>query len=104
MTAPNDLTAPAPEPAAVPTQTPSSAPADAPVQTQPTVPPVGISKNEFIRHELKTPIGSIKGYISMLEEGDYGALTLTPDQQAVLGKIKGDLDALTDKINTLLAD
>ena len=63
-----------------------------------------VGKNQFIRHELKTPVGSIKGYLSMLEEGDYGKLELTPDQKEIILKIKTDLEELTGKIDTLLPD
>lgn len=63
-----------------------------------------VSKNQFIRHELKTELSSIEGYISMLEDGDYGELNLTPDQKEVLVKIKTNLEELTEKIDTLIAD
>jgi len=63
-----------------------------------------VNSNQFIRHELKTPIGTIKGYISMLEEGDYGELNLTEEQKIIFQKIKVNLESLIEKTNTLLPD
>jgi signal transduction histidine kinase len=53
---------------------------------------------------LKTPIGVIRGYISMLKDGDFGQLTLTDEQNEIFKKIDNDLLNLIEKINTLLKD
>ena len=61
-------------------------------------------ENKIIRHELKTPIGVIRGYMSMLKDGDFGTLTLNDEQKKVFEKIDVDLLNLIEKINTLLKD
>jgi signal transduction histidine kinase len=58
----------------------------------------------FIRHELKTPIGAIRGYLSMLKEGDFGNLNLTKEQNEIFAKVDNDLLELIKKIDTLLSD
>jgi len=58
----------------------------------------------FVRHELKTPVGVVRGYLSMLKDGDFGKLDLTPEQQDIFAKIDKDMLELINKINTLLAD
>jgi len=62
------------------------------------------NSNQFIRHELKTPLSVLRGYISMLLDGDYGELKLSPKQKEIFDKINSDIDAISDKINTLLKD
>jgi signal transduction histidine kinase len=60
--------------------------------------------NKIIRHELKTPIGIIRGYLSMLKDGDFGPLTLNDEQAQIFAKIDKDLTDLIEKINTLFKD
>jgi len=40
----------------------------------------------------------------MLLEGDYGELKLSPKQKEIFDKINGDINIISDKINTLLKD
>jgi signal transduction histidine kinase len=61
-------------------------------------------ENKITRHELKTPIGIIRGYLSMLKDGDFGPLVLNDEQKNTFEKIDADLLNLIEKINTLLKD
>jgi len=58
----------------------------------------------FVRHELKTPVGVVRGYLSMLKDGDFGKLELTTEQKEIFSRIDKDMLELINKINTLLAD
>jgi len=61
------------------------------------------SKSEFLSiaaHQLRTPITGIKGYISMILEGDYGKLTSA--QRFELERIYRSSDRLTRLINVFL--
>ncbi len=61
------------------------------------------AKSEFISiasHQLRTPISIIKGFSSMLQEGNYGAL---PEKaKEVVGKIGTSTERLNRLINDLL--
>lgn len=61
------------------------------------------SKSEFLSiaaHQLRTPITGVKGYVSMLLEGDYGELT--PPQRLELERIYRASDRLTRLIDVFL--
>lgn len=58
-------------------------------------------KSEFLSiasHQLRTPISGIKGYLSMLLEGDFGPINETPK------KIINDVYANTERLNGLVND
>ena len=53
-----------------------------------------------VSHELRTPLTSINGYIELLEDGDYGALT--PPQLGALAIIERNATRLRGLIEDLL--
>ncbi|MDQ3433496.1 MAG: HAMP domain-containing histidine kinase, partial [Actinomycetota bacterium] len=60
-------------------------------------------KAEFVSvasHELKTPINVIGGYLQLLDEGVYGALS--PKQAEVCGTISAQCDSLARLVRQLL--
>lgn len=60
-------------------------------------------KDEFISiasHELRTPLTSIKGYASLLREGDYGKVT--PKMLEGLDRIMSSTDRLENLVEDLL--
>ncbi|MDZ7611997.1 MAG: ATP-binding protein [Candidatus Moranbacteria bacterium] len=62
------------------------------------------AKNEFISiasHQLRTPLTSIKGFISMIMEGDYGKLSASINR--VLKKIYISNERLIKLVNDLLS-
>jgi len=61
------------------------------------------AKSNFVSavsHELRTPLAAIKGYASLLNSGQFGALQ--PPQQERIAKIEKHADLLTRLINNLL--
>lgn len=61
------------------------------------------AKSEFLSiasHQLYTPLTALRGYISMLEEGDYGQVS--PDQKPVLDILDKSATRLIDLIKNLL--
>ncbi len=61
------------------------------------------AKSNFVSavsHELRTPLAAIKGYASLLNNGQFGELQ--PPQKERLGKIEKHSDLLTQFINNLL--
>jgi len=61
------------------------------------------AKSEFISiasHQLRTPISIIKGYLSMISENDFGALT--PDQSKVIDKTTENIQQLNDIVDDIL--
>ncbi len=61
------------------------------------------AKSEFVSivsHQLRTPLTAVKGYISMMREGDYGELKT--EQQDTLGKVAQSAEHLITLINDLL--
>jgi len=62
------------------------------------------AKTEFLSiasHQLRTPLSAIRGYISLLEEGDFGQLDDT--QVKVLGKAQENVKRLISLVNDLLS-
>src|SRR5205823_13301369 len=60
-------------------------------------------KAEFVSvasHELKTPINVVQGYVQLLDEGVYGALS--EKQRAVLQTLESQLQALARLVKHLL--
>jgi len=60
-------------------------------------------QTEFISnvsHELRTPLHAIVGYVDLLQEGLYGALT--PEQAQVVGYIHESASGLLDLVSNLL--
>ncbi len=60
-------------------------------------------KAEFVSvasHELKTPINVIGGYVELMEDGMYGAIT--DEQREVLDRVTEQVDSLTRQVNQLL--
>ena len=55
---------------------------------------------DSMRHELRTPMVTIKGYSDMLIEGKFGKLT--PEQQEKLEKIKVNTNLLMDAVFKML--
>ncbi|HEV7147470.1 MAG TPA: ATP-binding protein [Pedococcus sp.] len=53
-----------------------------------------------ISHELRTPLTSISGYLELLEDGDYGALT--PQQRSALSIVDRNTTRLRGLIEDLL--
>ncbi len=53
-----------------------------------------------VSHELRTPITSILGYLEVLEDGGFGALT--SQQLRALGRLKGNSNRLLSLIDDLL--
>lgn len=63
-----------------------------------------LAKNEFISiasHQLRTPLTSIKGFISMIREGDYGRIGKETDE--ALRKIFISNERLIKLVNDLLS-
>jgi signal transduction histidine kinase len=61
------------------------------------------AKDEFISmasHQLRTPLTSVKGYISMVLEGDAGKVTTT--QKQLLGEAFGSSERMVHLINDFL--
>jgi signal transduction histidine kinase len=61
------------------------------------------AKSDFVSavsHELRTPLAAIKGYASLLGNGQFGPLA--PPQKERIVKIEKHADLLTDLINNLL--
>lgn len=54
-----------------------------------------------VTHELRTPMQAILGYMDMLLQGVYGALT--PEQDATLKRVQANARRLSSQINNLLA-
>lgn len=55
-----------------------------------------------LQHEVRTPLGQIKGYSEMIEEelGDYGAEELAPDLQKIRAAANRLLDLMDGKLQT----
>lgn len=61
------------------------------------------AKSEFLSiasHQLRTPLTALRGYISMLEEGDYGQMR--DEQKPILDILNKSAMRLIDLINNLL--
>ena len=61
-------------------------------------------KDEFVAmmsHQLRTPLTSIKGYLSLVLEGDVGPVA--PEQQRMLGEAFRSGDTMSHMINDLLS-
>jgi signal transduction histidine kinase len=61
------------------------------------------AKDEFISmasHQLRTPLTTIKGYLSMMQEGDAGKLT--PAQEEFVGYAFGSSERMVNLISDLL--
>ncbi|MBL7021873.1 GAF domain-containing protein [Patescibacteria group bacterium] len=61
------------------------------------------AKSEFLSiasHQLRTPLSGIKGYLSMLSEGDFGRLP--KDAQIVISDLFANADRMSRLINTFL--
>ncbi|MGI6611960.1 MAG: sensor histidine kinase [Candidatus Nanosyncoccaceae bacterium] len=61
-------------------------------------------KDEFVAmvsHQLRTPLTTIKGYLSLTLEGDVGQIT--PDQQRVLGEAFRASETMSHMINDFLS-
>ncbi|MFA6305072.1 MAG: HAMP domain-containing sensor histidine kinase [Patescibacteria group bacterium] len=61
------------------------------------------SKSEFLSiasHQLRTPLTGIKGYLSMILEGDYGAVT--PKVKPVIENVFQESDRMTRLVNIFL--
>lgn len=64
---------------------------------------VSAAKSEFVSivsHQLRTPLTAVKGYLSMLREGSYGALKEV--QQSALKKVFQSSERLISLVNDLL--
>lgn len=62
-----------------------------------------VAKSEFMSiasHQLRTPLAGVIGYLSMLVEGDYGAMQ--PDQAKVINEIYQASQRLVRLVNTFL--
>ncbi|OIP95148.1 hypothetical protein AUK40_06275 [Candidatus Wirthbacteria bacterium CG2_30_54_11] len=62
------------------------------------------AKTEFLSiasHQLRTPLSAIRGYISLLEDGDYGGLN--EQQHGVLKKTDDNIRRLVSLVNDLLS-
>jgi signal transduction histidine kinase len=62
------------------------------------------AKTEFLSiasHQLRTPLSAIRGYLSLLEDGDYGELE--PRQRTVLGKLQDNVQRLVALVGDLLS-
>lgn len=60
-------------------------------------------KSDFVStvsHELRTPLTSIQGYVSLIHDGDTGAIT--EEQKEFLGIVKSESERLTRLISDLL--
>jgi signal transduction histidine kinase len=61
------------------------------------------AKSEFMSiasHQLRTPLAGIMGYLSMLQEGDFGAMT--PDQSKVIADVFDGSRRLIRMVNLFL--
>ena len=74
--------------------------ADVLVQLQ-TIDRVRTDLVSTVSHELRTPLASIKGYLELLQ--DELLDTMTPQQGAMMGAIRRNLDRLNELIANLLA-
>ncbi|MEI7689383.1 MAG: ATP-binding protein [Candidatus Saccharibacteria bacterium] len=62
------------------------------------------AKDEFLSmasHQLRTPLTSVKGYISMIMDGDAGKVT--SDQKKLLGEAFGNSERMVGLINDFLS-
>jgi len=62
------------------------------------------AKDEFLSmasHQLRTPLTSVKGYISMIMDGDAGKVT--PDQTRLLGEAFNNSERMVGLINDFLS-
>ncbi len=62
------------------------------------------AKTEFLSiasHQLRTPLSAIRGYLSLLIDGDYGEVSDT--QKTVLGKTSDNVRRLVALVNDLLS-
>jgi len=62
------------------------------------------AKTEFLSiasHQLRTPLSAIRGYASLLEDGDFGAMA--DSQKIVMGKIQDNTKRLVSLVNDLLS-
>lgn len=53
-----------------------------------------------LRHSLFTPLTVIKGYVSMLQEGNYG--TISKEAENILTIIERSTDKLTAELNNII--
>jgi PAS domain S-box-containing protein len=61
------------------------------------------AKSEFLAsmsHELRTPLGVILGYIDLMSEGEFGAVT--EEERGILGRVHRSASALLDLITGML--
>lgn len=59
------------------------------------------AKSEFVSiasHQLRTPLGTIKGYISLLQEGEYGTLGPKPTEALTI------IDTVTNQLAKLVSE
>jgi len=60
------------------------------------------AKSEFVSiasHQLRTPLGTIKGYISLLQDGEYGKLGPKPTEAlTIIDTITGQLAQLVNEL------
>lgn len=62
------------------------------------------NKDEFISiasHQLRTPLTAIKGYVSMLLEGDFGPVR--PEQATVMQQLEQSTNQIINMVNELLS-
>ena len=61
------------------------------------------AKTEFLSitsHQLRTPLSGIKGYISMMVDGDFGAFK--KEQNDILNRVKSEVDRLIRLVQVFL--
>lgn len=64
---------------------------------------IDAAKSEFLSiasHQLRTPLSALRGYISMMAEGDFGAIS--SKQQSILQKLEDNVQRLSILVNDLL--
>ncbi len=62
------------------------------------------AKTEFLSiasHQLRTPLSAIRGYLSLLEEGDFGEMAV--QQKTVIKKMQDNVKRLVNLVNDLLS-